>query len=107
MISSKERQQPRIMRHSISFFCAPDKMIVVATYSCVSGNLLRITELTLTIGKSATFGMMMYLICFDQLAKIGHHALVIKKGDFFGYLALITASPALMSWVSKSVQKRI
>jgi hypothetical protein len=39
--------------------------------------------MTLTIGKSATFGMMMYLICVDQLAKIGHHALVIKKRRFF------------------------
>jgi hypothetical protein len=54
-------------------------MTVVTTYSCVSGHLLRIIELRLTIGKSATFGMMMYLICVDQLAKIGHHALVIKK----------------------------
>jgi hypothetical protein len=33
--------------------------------------------------------------------------LVIKKGDFFGYMALITASTTSMSWVSKSVQKRI
>jgi hypothetical protein len=29
------------------------------------------------------FGMMMYLICVDQLAKIGHHTLVIEKGEFF------------------------
>jgi hypothetical protein len=70
------------MRHDISFFCIPGKMIVVAKYSCVSGHFLRITEPTLTIGKSATFGMMMYLICVDQLAIIGHHASVIKKEDF-------------------------
>jgi hypothetical protein len=30
-----------------------------------------------------------------------------KKGEFFGYLGLIPASTALMSWVSKSDQKRI
>jgi hypothetical protein len=90
-----------------SFLCIPGKMIVVTTYSCVSGHFLRITEPTLTIGKLATFGMMMYLICVDQLAKIEHHALIMKKGEFFGYLALITASTASMSWVSKSVQKRI
>jgi hypothetical protein len=70
------------MRHDISFFCIPGKMIVVTTYSCVSGHFLRITEPTLTIGKSATFGMMMYLIWADQLAKIGHHALAIKNGEF-------------------------
>jgi hypothetical protein len=50
--------------------------------SCVSGYFLRITEPTLTIGESATFEMMMYLTCLDQLAKIGQHALVIKKGEF-------------------------
>jgi hypothetical protein len=82
-------------------------MMVVTMYSCVSGHFLRITELTLAIGKSATFGMMIYLICIDQLVKIGHHSLVIKKGEFFGYLALITASTAFMSWVLKSVEKRI
>jgi hypothetical protein len=57
-------------------------MIVVTTYSCVSGHFLRVTEPTFTIGKSATFGMMMYLICVDQLAKIGHHALVIQNENF-------------------------
>jgi hypothetical protein len=71
------------MRHDISFFCIPGKIIVVTTYSCVSGHFLRITEPTLTIGKSATFGMMMHLIYLDQLAKIGHHTLVIKKGEFW------------------------
>jgi hypothetical protein len=71
------------MRHDISFFCIPGKMIVVTTYSCVSGHLLRITEPTLIIAKSATFGMMMYLICVDQLVKIGHHALVIKQRRIF------------------------
>jgi hypothetical protein len=95
------------MRHDISFFCIPGKMIVVTTYSCVSGHFFRISEPTLTFGKSATFEMMMYLICVDQLAKIGHRALVIKKGEFFGYLALITASTVSMSWVSESVRKRI
>jgi zinc transporter ZupT len=95
------------MKHDISFFCIPGKRIVATTYSCVSGHFLRITEPTLTIGKSATSGMMMYLICIDQLAQIGHHALVITKRIIFGYLALITASTALMSWVSKSVQKRM
>jgi hypothetical protein len=97
MMSSKGCQQRRITRHDISFFWIPGKMIVVTTYSCVSGHFLRITELTVTIGKSATFGMMMHLICVDQLAKIGHHALVMKKGEFFGYLALLTASTASMS----------
>jgi hypothetical protein len=95
------------MRHDISFFCIPGKMIVVTACSYVSGHFLRITEPTLTVGKSATSGMTLYLICVDQLAKIGHHALVIKKGEFFGHLALITASTASMSWVWKSVQKRI
>jgi hypothetical protein len=95
------------MKHDISFFCIPGKMIVMATYSCVSDHFLSIIEPTLTIGKSATFGMAMDLICVDQLEKIGHHALVIKKGEFFGYLALITASTTSMSWVSRSVQKRI
>jgi hypothetical protein len=82
-------------------------MIIVTTYSCVSGHFLKITEPTLTLGKSATFGMKKYLICAGQLTKIGHHALAIKKGEFFGYLVLIAASTASMSWVSKSVQKRI
>jgi zinc transporter ZupT len=107
MMSSKGCQQRRIMRHDISFFCIPGKMIVATTYSCVPGHFLRIPEPTLTIGESATFGMMMYLICVDQLPKIGHHGLVIKKREFFGYLALITTSTASMSWVSKLVQKRI
>jgi hypothetical protein len=71
------------MRHDISFFCIHGKMIVVTTYSRVSGHFLRITEPTLTIGKSATFGMMMDLICVDPMAKIGHHALVIKERRFF------------------------
>jgi hypothetical protein len=70
------------MRHNISFFCIPGKMIVVGTYSCVSGHLLKVTERTLAIGKSATFGMMRHLISVDQLAKIGHHALVIKNENF-------------------------
>jgi hypothetical protein len=107
MMSSKGCQQQRIMRHDISFFCIPGKMIVVTTYSCVSGHFLRITEPTPTVGKSATFEMMMFLICLGQLVKIGHHALVIKKREFLGYMALITASTTLMSWVSTSVQKRI
>jgi hypothetical protein len=71
------------MRHDISFFCIPGKMIVVTTYSCVSGHFLRITEPTLTIGKSAMFGMMMYLICINRLAKTGHHAFVIEKRRIF------------------------
>jgi hypothetical protein len=103
MISSKGCQQRRMMRHDIFFFCIPGKMIVVTAYSCVFGHCLRIIEPTLTIGKPATFGMMMYLICVDQLAKIEHHALVIKQGEFFGCLVLITASTESMSWVSKSV----
>jgi hypothetical protein len=107
MTSSKGCQQRRIMRQDISFFCIPGKMIVVTTYSCVFGYFLRITEPIHTIRKSATFGMMTYLICVDQSAKIGHHALAIKKGEFVGYLALVTASTALMSWVLRSVQKRI
>jgi hypothetical protein len=106
IMNSKGCQQQKIMRHDISFFCIPDKMIVVTTYSCVSGDFLRITEPTLAIGKSATFGMITYLICVDQLVKIGHYALVIKKGEFLGYMALITASTTSTSWVSKS-QKMI
>jgi hypothetical protein len=83
MMNSKEYQQRRIIRHDISFFCIPGKMIIVTTYSCVSGHSVRITEPTLPIEQSATFGMMMYLICVDQLAKIGHHAFVIKKRRIF------------------------
>jgi hypothetical protein len=73
------------MRQDISIVCIPGKMIVVTTYSCVSGHFLRITKPTLTIGKSATFGMLMYiyLICVDQLAKIGHYALVVEKRRIF------------------------
>jgi hypothetical protein len=107
MMSSKGYQQRRIMRHDLSFFYIPGKMIVMTTYSCVSRYFLRITEPTLTIGKLAPFGMMMYLIWVDQLTKIGHHTLVIKKREFFGYMALITALTASMCRVSKSVQKRI
>jgi hypothetical protein len=106
-MSPKGCEQQRIMRHDIPFFCIPGKMIVVTAYSCVSGHFLRITEPTLTTGKSATFGLMMYPLCVDQLAKIGHHALVIKKREFLGYLAMITGSTASMSWASKSVQKRM
>jgi hypothetical protein len=83
VLSAKGCQQRKIMRHNIFSFCIPGKMIVVTTYSCVSGYFLRITEPTLTIGKSATFGMMVYLICVDRLAKIGHNALVIKKRRIF------------------------
>jgi hypothetical protein len=96
VMSLKGREQRRIMRHDISFFCIPGKMIVVTKCSCVSGHFLRITKPTLTIGKSGTFGMMMYLICIDQLGKIGHHALVIKKGEFFGELAFFPALITLM-----------
>jgi hypothetical protein len=32
-----------------------------------------------------------------SVGEIGHHALVIKKGECFGYLALITPSTASMS----------
>jgi hypothetical protein len=70
-------------RHDISFFCIPGKMMVVTMYSCVPGHFLRRIEPILTIGKSATFGMVMYLICLDQLAKSGQHALVIKKRRIF------------------------
>jgi hypothetical protein len=82
MMSSKRCQQRRIMRHDISFFFRPGKMRVATTYSCVSGHFLRITEVTFIIEKSVTFGIMMYLICINPLAKIGHHALVMKKGEF-------------------------
>jgi hypothetical protein len=60
-------------------------MIAVITYSCLSGDVLRITKPTLTIGGSATLGMVMYLICISRLAKIGHHALVMKKGELWIY----------------------
>jgi hypothetical protein len=58
-------------------------MIVMTTDSCLSGHFLRVTEPTLTIGKSATFGMMIYLICVDQLVKTGHHAFAIRKKRIF------------------------
>jgi hypothetical protein len=83
MMSAKGCQQRRIMGHDISFFCIRGKMRVVITYSCLYGDILRTTEPTLTIGESKTLGMLMYLICIGQLAKLGHSALLMKKGELW------------------------
>jgi hypothetical protein len=81
-MSWKGYRPQRIMRYDTSFFCIPGKMIVVIAYSCLSSNFLKTTEPTLTIRESEMFGMVMYLICLDQLAKIGHHVLAFEKGEF-------------------------
>jgi hypothetical protein len=84
MMGSKGYQQRKIMRHDISCFCISGKVITVTTYSCVSGHFLRITEPTHTIGKSATCGMMMDLICADQLAKSDTMPWSLKKENVLG-----------------------
>jgi hypothetical protein len=67
------------MRHNVSLFCITGKKITVARYSRITGDFLRKIELTLTIGELTTLERIIYLMCINQLAEIGCHALVIKE----------------------------
>jgi hypothetical protein len=71
------------MRNNIGFVGITGKQIGMALICCLVGNLLRITKAAFPIRQLTTFGMMTYLRCINQLAKIGDHALIFNKRRIF------------------------